>query len=153
LAFVVSLSLLSYLAAQTADEPKGPVLTGQAAFTDVSKELPGVRRHLTVADLPEPSPQQSVDNGPTIVPRPDNIWPIAPKGFTVELYATKLDNYPRLIRTAPNGDIFLAEMETNKIRVFRGVKSDGTAREISVFASGLDLPFGINFYPAGPNPK
>ena len=30
------------------------VLTGKAAFTDYTKEAPGVRRHLTVADLPEP---------------------------------------------------------------------------------------------------
>jgi ABC-type amino acid transport substrate-binding protein len=30
------------------------VLTGQAAFTDYTKEQPGVRRLLTVADLPAP---------------------------------------------------------------------------------------------------
>ncbi len=46
------------------------VLTGQAAFTDAAHESPGVRRHLTVADLPAPAPDQSVDNGPTVVPRP-----------------------------------------------------------------------------------
>jgi len=28
------------------------ILTGQAAFTDYSQERPGVRRKLTVADLP-----------------------------------------------------------------------------------------------------
>jgi glucose/arabinose dehydrogenase len=149
----ISFALLSCFAAQTADKPTVPVLTGQNAFTDATKESPGVRRHLTVADLPNPAPQESVDNGPTIVPRPANAWPIAPKGFKVELYATKLDNYPRLMRTAPNGDVFLAEMETGKITVFRGVKPDGTAREITVFATGLNLPFGINFYPAGPNPR
>ena len=90
-----------------------PVLTGQAAFTDAAHESPGIRRHLTVADLPDPAPDQSVDNGPNIVPRPANAWPIAPKGFKVELYTTGLDN-PRLIRFAPNGDLFLAESETGK---------------------------------------
>jgi glucose/arabinose dehydrogenase len=87
-----------------------------------------------------------------VVPRPPTSWPIAPKGFKVELYATGLDN-PRLIRTAPNGDIFLAESQTSKIKVFRGVGPEGKAKEVSTFASDLNLPFGINFYPSGLNPK
>jgi glucose/arabinose dehydrogenase len=131
--------------------PSHAVLTGQAAFTDAAHESPGTRRHLTVADLPAPTPQESVDNGPTIVPRPENLLPIAPKGFKVELYATGLDN-PRLIRTAPNGDLFLAESETGKIKVFRGVSPDGKAKQVSVFSADLHQPFGIAFYPAGPNP-
>lgn len=128
------------------------VLTGQAAFTDAAHEAPGTRRHLTVADLPAPAPEQSIDNGPTLVARPENAWPIAPKGFKVELYATGLDN-PRLMRTAPNGDIFLSESESGKIKIFRGVGADGKPKETSVFATGLHQPFGIAFYPSGPNPK
>ena len=127
------------------------MLTGQAAFTDAAHESPGIRRHLTVADLPAPAPDQSVDNGPSVVARPDNAWPIAPKGFKVDLYATGLDN-PRLLRTAPNGDIFLAESETGKIRVFRGVDASGKAKETSVFTEGLHQPFGIAFYPSGNKP-
>jgi glucose/arabinose dehydrogenase len=149
--------LLSPLTARAADTPakstpKHPVLTGQAAFTDAAHEAPGIRRHLTVADLPAPAPNESVDNGPTLVPRPENAWPIAPKGFKVELYANGLDN-PRLIRTAPNGDLFLAESETGEIKVFRGAGPDGKAQTVSVFAADLHQPFGIAFYPAGPNPK
>ena len=67
------------------------------------------------------------------------MLPIAPKGFKVELYATGLDN-PRLIRTAPNGDLFLAESETGKIKVFRGVSPEGKAAQVSVFADGLHQP-------------
>jgi glucose/arabinose dehydrogenase len=127
------------------------VLTGQAAFTDATHESPGTRRHLTVSDLPAPAPEQSVDNGPTLVPRPSSAWPVAPKGFKVTLYATGLDN-PRLLRTAPNGDLFLAESQTGKIKVFRGVGADGKAAQVSTFAEGLHQPFGIAFYPAGPHP-
>jgi glucose/arabinose dehydrogenase len=137
--------------AATADAPH-PALTGQAAFTDFTKEAPGTRRHLTFADLPGPKQDESVDNGPTVVARPSNSWPIAPRGFKVELYATGLDN-PRLLRVAPNGDLFLAESQSGKIRVFRGVGADGKANQISVFSSDLNLPFGIAFYPAGPNPQ
>ena len=116
-------------ASPATDEAAHPVLTGQAAFTDALHESPGIRRHLTVADLPGPMPDQSVDNGPDVVPRPANAWPIAPPGFKVELYATNLDN-PRLIRTAPNGDLFLAESGTGKIKVFRGVGADGKPQQI-----------------------
>jgi glucose/arabinose dehydrogenase len=130
----------------------GPVLTGKAAFTDAAHEAPGTRRHLTAADLPAASPQESVDNGPGVVPRPANAWPKAPQGFKVDLYATGLDN-PRLMRTAPNGDIFLAESKTGKIRVFRGIGADGKPQQTSVFAEGLHQPFGIAFYPPGPDPK
>ena len=52
-------------------------LTGQAAFTDYTKEHPGVRRKVTVADLPEPYATPSANNGPAIFPRPDGVWPQA----------------------------------------------------------------------------
>lgn len=141
--------------AASAAAPEGAppsVLTGQSAFTDAAHESPGIRRHVTVADLPGPMPEQSVDNGPTVVARPADAWPKAPKGFKVELYATGLEN-PRLLRVAPNGDLFLAESQANKIRVFRGVSADGKAKEVSVFATDLNMPFGLAFYPAGPNPQ
>ena len=154
--FACALALAPCMAARTETPaktaPRHPVLTGQAAFTDAAHESPGIRRHLTVADLPGPALQESVDNGPTMVPRPANAWPIPPKGFKVELYADGLDN-PRLIRTAPNGDLFLAESATGKIKVFRGVGPDGRARQVSVFSADLRQPFGIAFYPAGPNPR
>ena len=62
-------------------------ITGQAAFADYTQQEPGIRRKITVADLPEPKPSESVDNGPTLVQRPNGAWPIAPAGFTVQLYA------------------------------------------------------------------
>jgi glucose/arabinose dehydrogenase len=87
-----------------------------------------------------------------MVPRPESAWPQAPKGFKVELYATGLEN-PRLIRRAPNGDYFVAESDKGQIRVFRGITPDGKPEITSIFASGLGHPFGIAFYPLGPNPK
>jgi glucose/arabinose dehydrogenase len=146
------LSLLLSIPAFAAESSNHPVLTGQSAFTDALHESPGTRRHLTVADLPAPAPDQSVDNGPNVVPRPANAWPIAPKGFKVDLYTTDLDN-PRLLRVAPDGDLFLAESGSGKIRVFRGVGSDGKPQQSSVFAEGLRAPFGIAFFPSGPNPQ
>ncbi|TCK70225.1 PQQ-dependent sugar dehydrogenase [Acidipila rosea] len=124
----------------------------KAPFTDFRFEKPGTVHKVTVQDLPAPYATQSAGNGPQIVPRPDNVWPQAPKGFKVELYASNLDA-PRLIRTAPNGDFFVAESTKGQIMIFRGITPDGKPKMTSVFATGLNKPFGIAFYPAGPNPQ
>jgi glucose/arabinose dehydrogenase len=134
------------------DSGSSKTITGQAAFTDYSQQRPGVRRKITVADLPAPNEAESVDNGPTVVPRPEGAWPIAPAGFKVELYAQGFTE-PRLIRTAPNGDLFLADSKAGKIMVLRGVGAGGKVTTTETFASGLDHPFGIAFYPLGNDPK
>jgi glucose/arabinose dehydrogenase len=116
-------------------------------FTDYRFERPGLIRHITLNDLPAPMPAESATNGPKIVARPANAWPKAPQGFKVGLYATGLNN-PRLMRRAPNGDIFLAETSAGNIKIFRGMTPDGKPREVHVFATGLNTPFGIAFYPS-----
>jgi glucose/arabinose dehydrogenase len=124
----------------------------QAPFTDFRFETPGTMRKITPADLPKPFATQSADNGAELVPRPDSVWPVTLPGFKVELFATGLEN-PRLLRAAPNGDIFLAESEAGRIKVFRGMTADGKAQQTEVFASGLKQPYGIAFYPPGPDPQ
>ncbi|QNK00112.1 PQQ-dependent sugar dehydrogenase [Dyella telluris] len=116
-------------------------------FTDFRYESPGTSRKITVADLPKPYATQSAGNGPQLVARPADAWPKAPKGFKVELFATDLNN-PRLLRTAPNGDVFVAETKAGRITVMRGITADGHPKETHVFATGLNKPFGIAFYPA-----
>src|ERR1700748_619590 len=86
----------------------GPVITGQAAFTDYTQEHPGVRRKITLADLPEPKADESVDNGPSVGPRRGGAGTLAPGGLRVERRARGFRE-PRLMRPAPNGDIFLAD--------------------------------------------
>ena len=142
-------------AAASPSEASSAVINAPAPkppFTDFRFEKPGTIRKITVQDLPAPFATQSAPNGPKVVPRPENVWPQAPKGFKVQLYATGLEN-PRIIRTAPNGDFFVAETEKNDILVFRGITPDGKPKLTSVFASGLSKPFGIAFYPQGPNPE
>ena len=123
-----------------------------APFTDFRYEKPGTVRKITVNDLPKPYATKSAENGAQVVAKPDNAWPVAPEGYKVELWASGLEN-PRFLRTAPNGDIFLAESEAGRIRVFRGTTSDGKAEQSAVFASGLKRPYGIAFYPPGPDPQ
>ena len=47
----------------------------------------------------------------------------------------------------------MAETKAGDIRVFRGITSNGKPVQMAVFASGLNRPFGIAFYPPGPNPE
>jgi glucose/arabinose dehydrogenase len=123
-----------------------------APFSDYRDQRPGAVHHIKPSDLPPPHATRSVDAGTSVVDRPRGAWPKAPAGFKVELYASDLKN-PRLMRTAPNGDIFVAESKADLIRVFRGLGPDGKAGQTAVFTKGLDRPFGIAFYPPGQDPK
>ncbi|MBV9469460.1 MAG: PQQ-dependent sugar dehydrogenase, partial [Abitibacteriaceae bacterium] len=137
---------------QTQAPAPGQILKGQASNGDWTTDAPGVRRLITVADLPAPFATKSVDNGPPPVPQPPDAWPKAPAGFKVEQFATGLNN-PRMIRTAPNGDLFIAESGPGRIRIMRDADNDGKPEVNEIFAQGLRQPFGIAFYPPGPNPR
>ncbi|MDD5655691.1 MAG: PQQ-dependent sugar dehydrogenase [Elusimicrobia bacterium] len=121
-------------------------------FSDWRSQRPGARHLITPADLPPPLATPPAVKPPRLVRRPPGAWPRAPEGFKVELYARSARN-PRLLRVAPNGDLFVAESAPGRIRVFRGVGRKGRAARESVFARGLDQPFGIAFYPPGPEPR
>ncbi len=128
------------------------VLTGEAAFGTWEPDAPGIRRHITPADLPPPSLAENDPEAPdfenmaTVVPAPEGAMPKVPEGFTVEVFAEGL-NQPRVIRIAPNGDVFVAETGAGRVLVF-AAGGDQPA-EPEVFAEGLDRPFGIAFHPAG----
>lgn len=124
----------------------------QSPFSDYRTERPGARHKITLADLPPPFATKSVDNGPKLIPRPAGAMPQAPPGYAVTLYAEGLEN-PRLIRTAPNGDVFVVESRPGRVKVLRGAGAGGKAEVVEVFASGLKRPFGVAFYPLGANPK
>ncbi len=151
-AFVFSLPVVVSLAlAASAHAADQPLRTGQDAMGDWTTDAPGVRRLLTVKDMPEPKDTPSANNHPKMVPRPENAWPKVPEGFKVDRIAEKLSN-PRKIVTAPNGDLFLAESGANRVKVLR-LGPDGKVAETSIYADKLHQPFGIAFYPPGPNPK
>jgi glucose/arabinose dehydrogenase len=141
------------------------VLTGASAFGDWTKDAPGVWRKIAPADLPKPSgaaaPTMAIWK---LAPRPANSLPRVLPGFSVEVLSTGFVR-PRVMRTAPNGDIFIGDFgtykpggvgtgvnpDTGRVLIMRAGAAPGTPP--IVFADGLDRPFGIAFYPAGPNPK
>ena len=139
-------------AVKPAPAPAAPAPAPAGTFADYRNERAGTRHHIRPGDLPPPHASASVDNGAHVIDRPATAWPQAPKGFKVELYADKLSN-PRLIRTAPNGDLFVAESKSDEVRVLRGRGPDGRAQRAEIFARDLRQPFGIAFYPPGGDPR
>jgi len=129
-----------------------PVLRGQDAFGDWKSDKPGVTRQITVKDLPRPGATPSASNASRVVARPAEAAPQVADSFKVDLFADGLSG-PRIMRVAPNGDIFVAETRSGRIRVLR--TADGAPRPSAneVYASGLHQPFGIAFFPSAGEPK
>jgi glucose/arabinose dehydrogenase len=126
--------------------------TGAAAFGEWRTDSPGVRRLITPADLPSPFATKSTANMAECEARTGAEIPRAPPGFSVDLFARGL-NMPRVIRIAPNGDIFVAETGPGRVRVFHPTKAGGAPAQGEIFAEGLQRPYGIAFYPSGQNPQ
>ena len=132
--------------------PLPPPTQHPSPYADFRGQSPGKSHLIRVEDLPAPNEAQSIDNGPRLVPRPRDAVPQAPPGFKVQLYAEGLHN-PRLVRVAPNGDAFVAESKHDTVRVLRGVTPEGKAAQASLYAKGLNKPFGVAFYPQGVEPQ
>lgn len=134
-------------------EEDGKLLTGSAAMGDWASDAPGVRRKITISDLPPPNDTRSASNGPDVVARPPGAQLHVPKGFKIEEYAAGFRD-PRVLLGAPNGDLFVVESRSNQIKVVRDRDGDGQPETTEIFAEkDLNKPFGIAFYPPGPEPQ
>jgi glucose/arabinose dehydrogenase/cytochrome c2 len=150
--------VVAYLA--TLKIPKGvtlkyealPETAGGTDPNDWQRQAPGSQHHFQIAALPKPFETKSAGNGPQVVPAPTNATLAVPPGFTVKLFAKDLRN-PRLLRTAPNGDIFISETGPGRIRVMRTADGAEAPTENRIFAENLKRPFGISFYPPGDKPE
>jgi glucose/arabinose dehydrogenase len=131
----------------------GTLLTGKAAMGDWTNDAPGVRRKITVQDLPPPSSNVLAINRARVIDRPPDVQPQVPPGFKISLYASGFRD-PRFLLTARNGDIFVVESRANQIRVLRDTKKSGRPDTNEIFAEhNLNKPFGIAFYPPGDDPQ
>ncbi len=122
------------------------VLTGEQAFGDWRQDKPGVRRLIRLQDLQKPDPAQSSVNGADAAAMPKGAVPLLPAGFSAKLIASGIAG-PRVVRVAPDGDLFVSDSRRDRVLVYRLGRGGGKA-ESSVFAEGLNQPYGIAFYPA-----
>lgn len=114
-------------------------------------DAPGRHHRIDADALPSPFATRSASNGPSEAPVPAGALPLAPPGFAVSRFGAGLDA-PRALRVAPNGDVFVAETAAGRIRILRAPPGAPEAMLAVTFAENLDEPFGMAFYPPGPNP-
>ena len=135
--------------AAPANEPA--LLVGAAAFGDWRADRPGLRRHISALDLPPPYATRSAGNSPRIVAKPHSAYLAVPPGFHVEAFAS-LEG-PRAVKVAPNGDIFVTQPWIGRVTALRTADGASKPTQSDVFASDLKGPFGLAFYPPGPDPN
>ncbi len=139
------IDLVAYLLTLAAPAEKSPDRPAAATkLGDWRDETAGTHHEVDVTHLPAPFATRSARRSPRVVVPPENTRPQVPKGMSVSRFATGLV-HPRLLRTAPNGDIFVAESSADRVSVLRGSQR-------TTFAEGLSSPFGIAFYPVGKDP-
>ena len=122
---------------------------------------------VTHDSLPAPYATKSVKNYSKVIGWPEGKTPQAPAGFTVTKFADGLRN-PRWIYITPNGDILVAEANTetkglkkvtekisgkaesqntgesaNRLTLLRDKDNDGKPELKQVLLSGLNQPFGM----------
>jgi glucose/arabinose dehydrogenase len=111
--------------------------------------IPQIHR-IDLAALPQPYATPSVRNAPMVMARPAGAKLHVPPGFSVSIWAAGLAG-PRAMAVAPNGDVFAVESGAGRVSLLRQSRKGVVVQ--TVFARGLNRPFGIAFYPPGNSPK
>jgi glucose/arabinose dehydrogenase len=101
---------------------------------------------MNLDSLPAPFATPSASKRSKVVGWKDKM-PVAPEGFTVTLFADKLES-PRWMYVADNGDLFIAQGDKegkkgNNILLFRDTNKDGIPESKTVYLKGLKQPFGM----------
>jgi glucose/arabinose dehydrogenase/cytochrome c2 len=146
--------LIAFLATLKPVRPSRTAAGGPHPRTpgDYQNDAPGASHSIDLSQLPAPFATRSAGNSPKVVDQPAGAHLSVPAGFAIKLYAAGLSG-PRSMRTAPNGDLFITETRRNRIRVIRPSGGSGPATANTIFSDRLKGPWGMAFYPAGPNPK
>jgi glucose/arabinose dehydrogenase len=148
---VTACSLLALIAASTVASAQG-VRTGSDAYGDWRTDRPAVMRKITPADMPPPLASPSTANRSEVVAKPADAEPKTMPGFTVTAFVTGMTG-ARVLRVAPNGDIFLARSRPDGMIMVIRAGADMSNGKVETFATGLRDAYGIAFYPSGPEPK
>jgi glucose/arabinose dehydrogenase/cytochrome c2 len=151
-------NVVAYLqSASKSGAPAGAPEATPAASTasttegDWKKDAPGRVHKIDLGALPAPFATASARNNPKLVPRPAYAQLLVPPGFNVSMFAKDLEG-PRRMLVAPNGDVFVTEMSGGQVTVLHPAADGRSSASKDVFATGLDRPFGIAFYPNADNP-
>jgi glucose/arabinose dehydrogenase len=109
-------------------------------------DQPGRAHRIDLSRLPAASNPSVTPNHPMLIDKRPAAQLSVPKGFKVAVFTDKVEG-PRAMRLAPNGDVFVTEMNRGRIVVLRPSADGSTVASPEVFAQGLNLPYGMAFYP------
>jgi glucose/arabinose dehydrogenase len=107
--------------------------------TALAADKPGQVFNVSPNALPAPYATPATANSSKTIPRPANVVPEAPSGFTVSLFASGLFQ-PRWMLVAPNGDVFLTQPDAGKVSLLRERKGKVA---VYTFATGFDGCHGL----------
>ena len=130
--------------------PPAPAAAPQGE-AEWKQDAPGVVHRIDLDKLPAPGATASATNFPRVVPKPAGAELKLPPGFKVDVYLSDLTG-PRAMQVAPNGDVFLTETQSGRVKLLRPA-ANGASATVTVFAQGLQQPYGIALQPAGANPR
>jgi len=82
-----------------------------------------------------PPPGLATPNFSQAVPKPSNVDPKVPAGFSVSLYAENLPGV-RWMQFSQNGDLFVSQYSRSTITVLRDTDNDGRPNTRTVYANG-----------------
>jgi glucose/arabinose dehydrogenase len=133
--------------AQTAPAVQDTAVT----YGDWRIDAPGVQHKITLSDLPAPLATEPKASRSEVVPRPAGAELKTLPGFTAEIIASGLDG-PRVIRFAPNGDLFLSESTGGRVRVLRFAPGQTAPVREEVFAAGARPALWRRLLSAGAEP-
>ena len=150
--FVMATSTIALGAALTSAQAID-ARSGRSAYGDWHSDTPGLMRKILPEDLVAPLASPSQANRSKVVAKPADAALKTMQGFTVAPFATGMTG-ARVLRLAPNGDIFLSRSRPDgAITILRPSKEGDKPEKVETFATGLKDAYGIAFYPPGPNPK
>jgi glucose/arabinose dehydrogenase len=107
-----------------------------------SDQQPGQKIQVDPRALPVPYSPPSRAYRSRTVAKPADATLRVPQGFAVNVFAENLGD-ARTLKVAPNGDVFLAVSDQNKILVMSD--GGGKAKNVKVFAEGFNHPSGLAF--------
>src|SRR5664279_3566019 len=90
--------------------------------------------------LPAPYATKSVNNGPRVIPQPDNAKLDMPPGFKVEIWAEDF-NVPRFMMLGPGNEILLSDSGAAPKGCVYVIQP--TTKDRKKIIDGLNQPFGL----------
>ena len=139
-------------AAQTVFADDNSTRIGAAAYGDWRSDAPGVRRKITPADMPALGASRVSNRHVAHRPRPDGAMPKVPPRFHRQPVRLRPQPAARDPRRAQWRHFRRRERRRAGERAARRRRAPRKRRASRVFAAGLNRPYGIAFYPPGPNP-